>query len=250
MHINWWTLALQAINVLVLIWLLSRFLYRPVVAAIAARQAAADRLLADAAAAKAEAETAAAGLKARNEALATDSERLHAEVRTAADADRAQLLEAARVAAGKVCEEAQVGIAAQRDAMRKALETQAAILAGDMAAKLVQNLPPAIVQQAMFEALTGQLAAMTGAEGARTLVGGTLTIVTAAPLEEANRARYRDALAKLLPAPLDLAFEEDPALIGGCELHGTHVHIRNSWRADLDDMLGDLTKVVADDRHA
>lgn len=250
MHINWWTLALQAINVLVLIWLLSRFLYRPVVAAIAARQAAADKLLADAAAAKAQAETEAAALKARNEAQATDSEQLHAEVRAAADADRARLLEAARVDAGKVGEEAQAGIAAERDAMRKALETQAAILAGDMAAKLVQHLPPATVQQAMFEALTGQLATMADTERAKTLGGGRLTIVSPAPLEEADRARYRDALANLLPAPLDLAFEADPALIGGCELHGAHVHIRNSWRADLDDMLGHLAKDGVDDRHA
>lgn len=129
MHINWWTLALQAINVLILIWLLSRFLYRPVVAAIAARQAAADKLLADAAAAKALAETEATALKAKNEALAADSERLHAEVRTAAAADRARLLEAARVDAGKVGEAAQAGISVERDAMRKALEAKAAMLA-------------------------------------------------------------------------------------------------------------------------
>ena len=30
MHIDWWTLALQTVNVLVLIWLLARFFFRPV----------------------------------------------------------------------------------------------------------------------------------------------------------------------------------------------------------------------------
>ena len=56
MHIDWWTLGLQAVNALVLIWLLAHFLYRPVVNAIAARQKAAGQLLTDAQAAKAAAE--------------------------------------------------------------------------------------------------------------------------------------------------------------------------------------------------
>jgi hypothetical protein len=57
MKIDWWTLGLQAVNALVLIWLLAHFLFRPVVDAIAARQKAAGELLADAKAAKAAAES-------------------------------------------------------------------------------------------------------------------------------------------------------------------------------------------------
>ena len=34
MRIDWWTLALQAVNVLILVWLLGRFLFRPVMDAI------------------------------------------------------------------------------------------------------------------------------------------------------------------------------------------------------------------------
>jgi F-type H+-transporting ATPase subunit b len=41
MKIDWWTLGLQTINILVLVWILSRFLFRPVSDMIAARQAAA-----------------------------------------------------------------------------------------------------------------------------------------------------------------------------------------------------------------
>ena len=56
MHIDWWTLGLQAVNALVLVWLLAHFLFRPVVDAIGARQKAAGQVLADAQAAKAAAE--------------------------------------------------------------------------------------------------------------------------------------------------------------------------------------------------
>src|SRR6266436_563594 len=56
MQIDWSTLGLQAVNAVVLIWLLAHFLFRPVVDAIAARQKAAGQLLADAKAAKTAAE--------------------------------------------------------------------------------------------------------------------------------------------------------------------------------------------------
>src|SRR5580693_5987928 len=52
MQIDWWTLGLQAVNALVLIWLLAHFLFRPVVNAIGTRQKAAGQLLAVAKAAK------------------------------------------------------------------------------------------------------------------------------------------------------------------------------------------------------
>ena len=53
MQIDWWTLGLQTVNALVLIWLLSRFLFRPIASILAEREATARRLLDDAAAAKA-----------------------------------------------------------------------------------------------------------------------------------------------------------------------------------------------------
>ena len=56
MPIDWWTLALQTVNVLILVWLLARFFCRPVAAMIVAkRQEQASKLLADAVAARQEA---------------------------------------------------------------------------------------------------------------------------------------------------------------------------------------------------
>src|SRR5271169_6452619 len=38
MNFSWWTFALQAVNFLILIWLLRRFLFKPVSAIVARRQ--------------------------------------------------------------------------------------------------------------------------------------------------------------------------------------------------------------------
>ena len=53
MQIDWWTLGLQAVNVLILIWCLTHFLFRPVAAMVARRQAEIGRLMTEAEAAKA-----------------------------------------------------------------------------------------------------------------------------------------------------------------------------------------------------
>ena len=55
MLVDWFTVAAQALNFLVLAWLLKRFLYRPVLDAIDAREAAVARQLAEAEATAAQA---------------------------------------------------------------------------------------------------------------------------------------------------------------------------------------------------
>ena len=55
MNFDWTTFALEAINFLILVWLLKRFLYRPILDAVARRQAAVARTLADAEAARVDA---------------------------------------------------------------------------------------------------------------------------------------------------------------------------------------------------
>ena len=39
MHLDWWTIGLQTVNFAILVWLLHRFLYKPVLAMIDARKA-------------------------------------------------------------------------------------------------------------------------------------------------------------------------------------------------------------------
>ena len=60
MSIDWVTVAAQAVNFLVLVWLLKRFLYRPILDGIDARERDIEARVTAAATAKAEADAAAA----------------------------------------------------------------------------------------------------------------------------------------------------------------------------------------------
>ncbi len=55
MELDWSTFLLQIINFLVLVWILNRFLYQPVMKVIAERKAAVEKTLADSERARAEA---------------------------------------------------------------------------------------------------------------------------------------------------------------------------------------------------
>ena len=83
MQIDWWTLALQAVNFLVLVWLLWRFLFRPVKRVIEERKKLADEAFEKAAKKESEAETARARYEEREAALADERQemlkRLHQE---------------------------------------------------------------------------------------------------------------------------------------------------------------------------
>lgn len=238
MHINWWTLALQTINVLVLMWLLSRFLYKPVVAAITARQAAADKLLADAEAARVGVTAQEATLKASNDAFSADADRRRAEAQAAADADRTRLLEQAQQEVADLHEQAESAALEERQRTGAALEVQAAMLAGHMAEKLLDRVPAEATTEAMFQNLLDRLA-MLSDEDRNRLASSPLQIVTPQPLG-ADTARCGAALAAALPGVIDPVFITDPTLLAGFDLRNAQIVLRNSWRADLDTLLEDL----------
>ncbi|WP_181814795.1 hypothetical protein [Sphingomonas aracearum] len=242
MHFDGWTLALQTINVLVLVWLLKRFLFRPVADMIAARQAAAETLLADAEAARAEAAARATALKAQNDAFAAEAVERRAAMQAGVEADRARLLAQAKEAAEALSRQAQAASAAERERIERELEARAGVLAGSMAEKLLRRLPERETTAAMFAALLDRLRAMPEPERRKLAAEGTLTLVTPAAPGEADRVRYADALRQLLPDMTPPEFAADPALVAGFELRGPHTIVRNSWRADLDGLIARLNE--------
>ena len=69
MEINWFTVIAQVINFLILVWLLKRFLYKPVLNAIAEREKKIAAQLSDAEVKKAEAQKERDAFHQKNEAF-------------------------------------------------------------------------------------------------------------------------------------------------------------------------------------
>ncbi len=237
MHIDWWTLAFQTVNVLVLIWILGRFFFRPVADIVAKRQAQAAEVLAEAAAVRRQADaTRADADKARAE-INAERDRLIAEALQAAQAEKASLLAQAADEAAKLRGEAEAAIARDRSAAQQAIMTRAGELAVEIARRLLGRLPPAAALSAFLDGLGRELRALPPEARASFTSAATgahaIALVTAAPLSTAEMQQVSDAL-KAAGLELPLVFRSDPAVIAGIELHSPNMIVRNSWRADLD----------------
>jgi F-type H+-transporting ATPase subunit b len=235
MHFDWSTLVLQTVNVLVLLWLLRRFLFRPVAAIVAARKEAAEKVLADAAAAREQAQAQAALASQHETALAADSAGLLAEARAAAQTERAALMEQSKTEAARILDAAQADLGKQRGQMRRDLEVEARRLAVSIASRLLGRVPAQAVSAALVEALRALPAEeWHPLEG----LGEALEVVTAAPLDAVAQAACVDLVRQRLGC--DVRFGTDPSLIAGVDLRGPHARLHNNWRADLDRIAEEL----------
>lgn len=234
MRIDLWTLALQTVNVVVLIWLLSRFLYRPLANAIAARQAAAGKVLAEAEQRLSAAQAQAAEMKRQADAVAAGEADVLAKARAKAEDDRAALLRQAGEETARLRAQARTDLEREAAAARRRLEGEAVTLAAGMTRVLLRRAPLQAVTEAMFADLLARLQALEPAERDRLLPAGcAMTVTTADPATEADQARYAGALQAAVPGAGPVAFAVDPELIAGFELASASLVVTNSWRADL-----------------
>jgi len=251
MHLDLWTLGLQAANFLVLVWLLHRFLYRPVLAVIAKRQEAMDKLAADAAADRKAAEDLRQDLERQRAALDDQRQAALTSARDAAEAERKAILAKAEANAAAVRAAAQKAFEDEREDAARQAGHDAARLAAGMARRLLQETAPGELQARMLdevcedvkrlddEAKRG-IAARTGS------TSGGVEVVTAAPLDPEAARAFTERLGQALGAPVTPSFQTDPALIAGVEVRFPFTILRRSWSEDLRRIQAELD----DDDHA
>jgi len=238
MNFDVWTFGLQAANFLVLVWLLHRFLYRPVLKVIAERQAATNKLTVDLKAEKAAAEAVRQGLERERAGIAKERDASLRAAREAADAERKALLAKAREEADDITNEAQKALERERADVLSALGQDAARLAVSIVRRLLRDAPAASLQERMLELVCKDVRSLS-AEAKQQIAervaadDGTVVVVTAARVDERGRERFAASLAKALGAPLSPAFKVDPKLIAGVEVGFPFTILRRAWSEDL-----------------
>ncbi|MCR8723802.1 F0F1 ATP synthase subunit B family protein [Frigidibacter sp. ROC022] len=241
MTIDFWGLGLQAINFLILVWLLTRVFWRPVAAAIVARQTAARSLLNEGKSLQAKADAALAEVAEIRAGMAAEREALLAKAATEAETATKAVLAEARDKADKLIAAAELARKRDAEAARAREAARSAELAVDIARRLLDRLPREEVQAAFLDLLVKALtemkpqdrAALQGAREGIELVGPT-------DLEAAEQARIAKAVQTALGGPAKLRFVTEPELIAGFELRTSHFVLHNSWQADLDAILKEL----------
>lgn len=227
MDIDWATIALQAVNVLILLWLLQRFLYRPVLAVLDRRRQEIEAGRAAVEAARGEAERARAAADQERTDLARRREQLLIDAAAEADRLRQQRLGEAQKQSEQWLEEARRRLCAERRQAEQTLREQAAQLAAEFAGRVLRGVPSSALLRGYLDEMSEQAQALREAGGTR------VRVRTATPLSDAECGAVTERIGALAGRQLEWLFEVDPDLIAGIELHFDGVVIARTVAQDL-----------------
>jgi F-type H+-transporting ATPase subunit b len=241
MTIDWWTLGIQAVNVIILVWLLARFFWRPVAAMIEQRRATARQIMIEAETKLRQTTDALAEIERTRAGFETEREVIIAAAHEAAEQGRISLLASAAKEAAALQASARTAIEKEQSAAEQVWAERANRLAVEIAGHLVARLNGAAVSTAFLDWLLWEIRNLPDpVRNAVAVNGVTLEAISATPIEPADQERYRTLIGSAFGVRPQISFKVDPALIAGLELHGPHLVINNSWRADLANILADL----------
>ncbi len=238
MLIDWFTVGAQIINFLILVWLLKRFLYKPILAAMDAREQQIAGNLNEAA----EKKTLAEQERAHYLQQCRDLEERKAEVlRQAANEaanERQKLLGDARQEAESLRIKWRAALQNEQDALRGALARNTAREVFATARCLLADLADIGLEERMAATFIRRLKTLDCDEKARieaALNGsrGAPIIRSAFPLPQPTHTALEQALQAELGIRLPLEFQTEPDLIGGIELTADGSKIAWSFAACL-----------------
>lgn len=234
MTIDWWTLGIQAVNVIILVWLLAWFFWRPIAAMIEQRRATAQKFLTEAETKRSQAADALAEIERTRAGFEKERETIIAAAHKTAEQMHTALLASAASEVATLEASARAVIAKEQDAAKAAWAEQANLLAVEIAGRLIGRLDGTVVSAAFLDWLLQEIRKLPAPMRDAVAVNGViLEAISAAPIEPVDQERYKTLIGEAFGARPQINFKLDPALIAGLELHGPHLVIANSWRADL-----------------
>jgi F-type H+-transporting ATPase subunit b len=240
--IDWFTVGAQALNFLILVWLLRRYLYKPVLAAIDAREKKVAAKIADAATRETAAQAASEELRQRSTAF--DAERAGLMQKAAAEGAvaRQQLIESARQDAQLLRVKLTEALAAERAELGRqlSLRTQAEVFA--LTRKALSDLAGVGLEDRMIEVAIDRLGAL--AEPQRLALTGARAVLvrSAGDPTPAARAKLEATIHERLGVNVGVRFETAPDLVCGLELSVAGVKL--AWS------VGDYLSTLAQDTAA
>ena len=245
MLIDWFTVGAQALNFIILVWLLKRFLYKPILNAVDAREKRIAAELADADAKKAEAQKERDEFQHKNEAFDQQRAALLSKATEEAKAERQRLLDDARKAADALSAKRAGGAAKRRRQSQSSHPPPDAAGSLRHRAKALTDLATTSLEERMSEVFTHRLRTMDGKAkedlGAALKTGSAPALVRSAfDLPAAQQAAIQKALNETFSAEIPVRFETAPDLISGIELTANGQKI--AW--SIADYLASLEKGV------
>lgn len=224
MELNWTTFVLEIINFLILVWILKRFLYKPVLEVIARRRAGIEQTLAEAESLRHEAQAMQTQYKNRLSDWEKEKQAAHDNLRTELNAERSRRMVALEELLGRERQKAHAAEQRRLEELMRSNETAALQQAGQFVSRLFSRLTGPELEARLVELLLDELAGLPAQRqealrAAAASMKEPITVISAYPLDAAHRQVLEQALGQVLgELPVPWKFNEDPELIAGLRI--------------------------------
>lgn len=223
MLIDWFTVGAQLLNFLILAWLLKRFLYRPILNALDAREERIAAELASADAKKVEALRERDEFRSKNDAFDQQRAAMLSQAAEEVKAERQRLLDQAREAVDTLRAHGMQSLARDTHNLQQAIRRRTGQEVFAIARKALADLATTSLEERAGEVFMGRLRDLNDEERGRFAsalksAGGSAVIRSAFKLPEAQRAAIQNTLNETFAAEVRVTFETAPDLITGIEL--------------------------------
>ena len=221
MQINWFTVIAQLVNFLVLVWLMKKYLYQPILQAIDAREKMIASELADAKTKMADAKKEQDAFQKKNEDFDLKSKTMMAKATGEADAERERLLDSAKkeAAAEKQKLEASAKELQEDRNNQLLLRTQQNVFS--ITKKVLAELASTNVEDQIVEVFIKKIKAISGKSKEQFMhafQSEPVTIKSAFKLTTKDNKNIQAAIADILGKHGKYTCQIDPKLIGGIEI--------------------------------
>jgi F-type H+-transporting ATPase subunit b len=222
-ELNWTTFILELVNFVVLIWILNRFLYRPVMNVIAQRKAAIQKTLLDAETTRSDAQALQSQYENRLTEWEQEREKARAQLRDEIRAERNRLLEDLRVELDQEREKAAAVEQRRLKDFAQQAEATAIALGGTFVSRLLSRLGGPEFELKIIDMVGQDLThlpdnQMQAIRAASATIGLPMKITSAYPLDTVQREALCHACRTLAGRDVVCEFLEDRNLIAGLRI--------------------------------
>jgi F-type H+-transporting ATPase subunit b len=250
MLIDWFTVGAQAFNFLILVWLMKRFLYRPILHAIDEREKRIATELANADTKKAEAQKGHDEFQHKNSEFDQQRAALLTKATSEAQAEGQRLLDEARKSAVALTSKQQETLRDEEHNLHEAIIRRTQQEVFSIARKTLADLATTSLEERLGEVFTRRLREMNG-DGKKGLAAALRTASDPAVVRSTfdlpadQRAAIQNALNETFSAEIRVHFETAPDLIGGIELTTNGQKVGWSIADYLSSMEANVAKLLA-----
>lgn len=223
MELSWSTFILEIINFLVLVWILKRFLYKPVQEIIARRRAGIEKTLAEAKSMRDEATSLQTQYEGRLADWDKERQQAREDLANDLELERSRKLTELQTTLQQEQEKIRVAESQRLHAARQEMEKTALAQGGRFASRLLKQAASVETETRLLELVIDELACLP-AERITTLHNSwstapqQITVRSAFPITDDLRQRLEQAVLTVSALRLPVQFEQVPELIAGVEL--------------------------------